>query len=694
MNWRWPFGRAKRASPPGPPTARAYDAQGPWTGALSEWNAREVAPRLYESLREAIPPLDAAINRLCTLDGILAIEAERDALLSEASDWAAAVRVNDLQQGLQALYGGMSNELYEQGHAFAEWSLAENGRDVEAVRIADAKGTYLTRNASGTLDVWYLPPAPRRGRQDGTDQVERVLRNSLDGYGQPYAIAAGYRQLDPARLVYAVLNPEADNPYGVSLLRSMEFCARILLTIDAATLQTWRRFGDPCFSVVYKTKRRLDDAALEARRQALAANLGRVMQVKSAGNSADFVQAIGADDELVIEILGGNGQVLEIEQPARHVLEQIVAKTGLPSWMLGFHWSTAERLAQRQGEIVLQESKTRFESRRPGLEALIATALRARGVTWRPGEWRLTQVLPSLQDLVAQAQAGFLQAQTEMMLRGNDEPATDVQPAKVSVLGDILWPEATGLKRARRKEGWAEADAELRALDAAAGEELVSLWQGGCARLLDALDLEAPRKSAGLAAWVFDGAQQLAALLDIEAELTTSLAGAQVRAVLAAWLRGLANAAAELGGDRVTATARAAQAAQAQARGMEQVRNVMVRAWRDDILAPLAQGVYDGSAPRDVAAALSARFDAHEYDWLRLARSEIIAAQAGAKLEQYTAHGIGQYDYVTATDDRVSAICRQLAAAGPYRVGAGPLPSRDSHPNCRCTVRARLEDAS
>lgn len=694
-NWLAPVRR--KALPGARVDARPGTAMGPWTQTLNAWVAREVAPRLYEALREAIPPIDAAIARLCTLDGILRVQGGNDALVAEIEDWMDSVPVNDLQEGLQSFYAGQSNELYEQG--FGVGTFEVSGRDVVRLRVRDSKGVYFAPAARG-IETWYAPPAPERGRHDGTDQVERVLRNN---YRSASAITAtlagnGYQRLRGDRMVHAALAVEADNPYGVSLLRSMEFVARVLLTMDNAQLQTWRRFGDPIFEVTYKTKSRVNPEDLDARKATLAANLAKVLAIKAGGNSADFVNAVGRDDELAVKVLGGDGAVMEIEHPARHVLEQIVAKTGLPSWMLGFHWSTAERLAQRQGEIVLQESRTRFATRKPGLTRLVATMLRARGRTWERGDWELVQELPSLQDLVAQAQAKFLEAQTELMLSnagaGQDSVPDRVDSIRVNRLGEVKIPD--GL-RALTKELWAEDDPALPRIEQLAADDLVELWQALYPQVLEILGLPAPGKAAKDAKaeeplFVFDGGVAYFALLELEARFVAAAAaqdGPLVEGMLAAWLRGVVNSAAEIGADRLSLPAREAQRAALTAQGMQRVRVAAVRALRADMIADLAQGAYDGRNMRDVARALKARFDVHDYDWVRLARSEIVQAQAQGKMDQYAAHGVEQYDYVTARDGKVSEVCRGLAAAGPYAVGQGPLPMRDSHPNCRCTVAAR-----
>ena len=129
-----------------------------------------------------------------------------------------------------------------------------------------------------------------------------------------------------------------------------------------------------------------------------------------------------------------------------------------------------------------------------------------------------------------------------------------------------------------------------------------------------------------------------------------------------------------------------------RANALSLARSVTTRVYRDDIIATLSEGAYNGLSPAEVAEQLRARFDAHDYDWERLARSEIAQAQSIGKEDEYRELGVEQYDYVTAGDSRVSAICRANAAGGPYTLGQGPLPMRDSHPNCRCSIRAVLDE--
>lgn len=731
------FGR-KAPAPPASQgvVVRAGEALGIWQDTLGGFIPREVNPHLYESLREAIPTLDGAINRLVTVDGIIRVRGANDALVQSIErDLLDSIPVNDAEAGLQAFYASQGNEVYEQGLSVGEMVMDTRGRELIALRVADSKGIAFSRDA-GALRWWYRPPARRtHGRADGTDTVESILRNRYPGGDVGGWLSQnGYVPLDPSRMVYTVLMPEADNPYGTSLLRSMEFVAQILLKIQNATGQAWDRFGDPAFHLVYKVKNRAvasDGAALARRQKILADDLAKVLNAKRNGNAADFVQAVASEDDITLKVIGAQDQILEIELPAQHMLEQIVAKTGLPSWMLGFHWSTAERLAKYQSEMVLQESRTRFVRRLPGLRRVVETWLRGRNMTWKPGDWELYQDLPNLQDELNRAQAKFLEAQTALMLEGTligrqgqgttsplpsngggagreseddpeDDPASDDAGGKRFTIHpdgrmDFHFHAQKNHFRGAAKmvktaggEPWAEDDPQLPAIESRTIAGLLAAWRKLEGDTLAALGL-GEAKAPVTWAWM---PQFEAILQQLMAEFEIAVGSAEgdlVRGMLDAWSRGALNANASLGLDAAIQASREAVEILLRERGMELVRTVIHRAYRDDLLADLARGAYNGESPGIVARQLRKRFGAHDYDWERLARSEIAQAQAMGKEDEYRELGVEHYDYVTAGDDRVSAICRQHAAAGPYALGEGPLPMRDSHPNCRCTITAVVE---
>lgn len=65
----------------------------------------------------------------------------------------------------------------------------------------------------------------------------------------------------------------------------------------------------------------------------------------------DFV-AVGDVD---IKVIGADSKMLSTEVPVRQMLEQIVAKTGLPPFLLGLSWSSTERMSAQQADILTSE---------------------------------------------------------------------------------------------------------------------------------------------------------------------------------------------------------------------------------------------------------------------------------------------------------------------------------------------------
>jgi hypothetical protein len=186
----------------------------------------------------------------------------------------------------------------------------------------------------------------------------------------------------------------------------------------------WERFGDPIYHVNYKTTRRdVGGDTIESRRKKIEADFTAAIASKRHGKSADFVTAVNTDASIEVKVIGADNQVLQMDVPARHLLEQIVSKTNLPAWMLGIYWSTTERMAPLEVEAALQDAKIRQLAMTPEFIRLFSMFLKVRGRTWKtvttdpekPGDWGFVFETPNLRDLVAQAQARFLNAQADMM---------------------------------------------------------------------------------------------------------------------------------------------------------------------------------------------------------------------------------------------------------------------------------------
>jgi hypothetical protein len=105
----WPFKSKKTYS--GGVELRPSFGQGPWTPFYQNFIARKVDPILMEVMRESIPVVDVAINRLVSLDGHIEIKGDSDKLVDEITDWVDNVPVNGLSSGLQKFQDRKSTRL-------------------------------------------------------------------------------------------------------------------------------------------------------------------------------------------------------------------------------------------------------------------------------------------------------------------------------------------------------------------------------------------------------------------------------------------------------------------------------------------------------------------------------------------------------------------------------------------------------
>ena len=142
------------------------------------------------------------------------------------------------------------------------------------------------------------------------------------------------------------------SPYGVSLLRSMPFLTGILLNIYQAMGMNWERMGNVRFAVVYKPgDAPLEQSMAQERSRQIAREWSAAMEAGRDGRVRDFV-AVGDVD---IKVIGADNQVLDSEVPVRQILEQLVARTGIPPFLLGLSWSSTERMSTQQADMMTSE---------------------------------------------------------------------------------------------------------------------------------------------------------------------------------------------------------------------------------------------------------------------------------------------------------------------------------------------------
>ncbi|NOQ51721.1 MAG: hypothetical protein GQ578_05850 [Desulfuromonadaceae bacterium] len=686
------------------------NAQGPLTPYFKDHYLRKVSGDFYEALREGIPVIDAAIRRLISLNGTIKIIGDKPALVKELEDFCLNVPVNDKQKGIHAFLENASNETFEQGFSISEFIVSSDMKDIDGLRVADSKDIIFRRNAENQLDTWYRHSGQPTGNRIITNPATLVERILTAQFNQSVLIGGMWEEkLYPGNKIYFSINNENTNPYGVSLMRSMEFCAKLLATMQNSLGNVWERFGDPSYHVNYGlTKRSLSGDTLEERRQKIATDFATAITAKRNGKSADFVTALNADDKMEITVIGADNQVLEMEIPVRHVLEQIVSKTGLPSWMLGIYWSSTERMATLEVETILQDAKIRQLAMLPEFIRLFSTYLKLRGHTWnsittdikKPGDWGIIFETPNLRDMVAQAQARFLNAQADMM--GGEQETTGAGEKGLSpgsalkrgaVPGSSKAFTPSSIKELYRPDAWPELDK----LEDDYESSLISDWEELHQRVKLILGLGIPTAEKGITRDNFtfsieDRARVMAALADHLGAYKPSNDDSPI-----AWYYGqsyslgLLQAAKMIGQDRpILDIIKNREIFETLAKeGFERVKNRATIRIRDKILAEMEAFAISGSNPIEVAGRLKKLFADANSDWERLARSELSMAAERAKIEEWGAWGIKMVEFTPGPD--ACSIC--MALAGDYKIEEAPIPVQDTHPRCRCALRPAASEA-
>ena len=100
----------------------------------------------------------------------------------------------------------------------------------------------------------------------------------------------------------------------------------------------------------------------------------------------------------------------------RQILEQLIARTGIPPFLLGLSWSSTERMSAQQADLLTSEITAIRRSLEPAVRRVCRLWLRLHG--WSEDlevEWEDI----NLQDLVEEARAELYHAQAEQIRKEN-----------------------------------------------------------------------------------------------------------------------------------------------------------------------------------------------------------------------------------------------------------------------------------
>ena len=327
--------------------------------------------RLYRALRESVPIIDAAIGKLRRLLGEFTVSCPQAQAQRELEEFLQSVPVNAMEHGVQAFLSVYFEQLLTYGNAVGEMVLG--GGQVAALYNASLDGVELEPKGplEAAVSVW-----------------EGDRKRPC-----PY----------PELLLLSALAPEAGSIRGTSLLRGLPFVSEILLKIYKTLGVNWDRLGNVRFAVTCKP----DPSGLYAgdRARQMAEEWRRAMHSREV---SDFV-AVG---DVSIKAIGADNQILDSEVPVRQMLEQIVAKLGVPPFLLGLSWSSTERMSSQQADMLTSELDAYRGLLTPVIQKICRTWLTLAG--YDP-QCRVEWEQITMQDEVDHANARYLNARARQL---------------------------------------------------------------------------------------------------------------------------------------------------------------------------------------------------------------------------------------------------------------------------------------
>ena len=332
--------------------------------------------RVYRELREAIPVLDAAVGKMVRLCGGFTVRCADPKAQKLLENFLKRCPCGRGQMGIESFLTAYLDSLLTYGRRVGEMVVA--GGKLRAVCWGDVTALEVHEGANSLdMELW-----------------------GMDEHGRMRPLP--YQHL----LVFTTMHAEPDHPYGVSMFRGMPFLADILMKIYQTMGTNWERAGNIRYSVICKGGENLDPTVARERGRQVAEQWSRAMEEGKSGTVRDFV-AVG---DVEIKVIGGEAPILDSEIPVRQILEQLVAKTGLPPFLLGLNWSTTERMSTQQADLLTSELWALRRMVEPAMEKICRTFLALEGLDDRV---ELIWDDISLQDIIQESQADLYRAQAE-----------------------------------------------------------------------------------------------------------------------------------------------------------------------------------------------------------------------------------------------------------------------------------------
>lgn len=336
--------------------------------------------RLYKSLRDNLPIIDAAVYKIIRLVGGFRVRCSDEKAEKKLAHFLSTVRVNGNQVGIESFLSTYLDQLITYGTAVGEIVPDSGCRRIAALYNASLDDVELAEG-SGPFDIKFF------------------LRSSTGGR-MPVKF--------PSLVLCSTLMNEPGKVYGTSVLRGLPFISDILLKIINAVGTNWDRVGNVRFAVSYKPGEN-DRSFTKERAAQIASEWSKAMK---SSEPKDFV-SVG---DVSIKVIGADNQIPDCQVPSRMLLEQILSKLSIPPFLLGLSWSSTERMSQCQADILTTELEFYRKQLEGSIRKICDLFLKMEGCS---SDLTIVWDNIDLQDEVELARARLINAQADELIREN-----------------------------------------------------------------------------------------------------------------------------------------------------------------------------------------------------------------------------------------------------------------------------------
>lgn len=338
---------------------------------------------LYAALRESVPVIDAAVEKILRLVGTFRVRCPDAAAEEALGRFLRNVQVGASGAGVRTFLSAYLSDLLTYGNAVGE--MVVRGGELAALYNASLDDVEL--RAASPLEL-------------------QVLRREAGA-----SVPVRYPQL----ILCSALNAPPGSAQGVSILRGLPFVSGILLRIFHTVGVNWQRLGSVRFAVTYKPGGDAADLACARERAGqIAEEWGRAMR---GDEVSDFI-CVG---DVSVRAVGADCPIPDSEIPVRQMLEQIVAKLGIPPFLLGLSWSSTERMSSQQADILTSELESYRLLLTPVAEKICSLWLRLNAL---PARFSVEWDDITLQDATQLSAARLQNARAALLERQQAKPGS------------------------------------------------------------------------------------------------------------------------------------------------------------------------------------------------------------------------------------------------------------------------------